>query len=157
MKIKKIISTFLLAVAASSSLLLAQDHNQGIGNRAKNRLERTERVFAINNTTNCNNSGKDLSCHLMMNPSIEEGAQVLGEALRVFGKGIVTTERTVTEGTVVAGSDVVSAITSSNQEDSVSQVITGKRKRDNEDDFDERTAKNMVFINHLKKAFLIIL
>ena len=38
-------------------------------------------------TTNCNNSGTDLSCYLMMNPStLEEGTEALGEGLGFFGK-----------------------------------------------------------------------
>src|SRR3990167_4160653 len=39
-------------------------------------------------TTNCNNSGTDLSCYLMMNPSsIEEGTKAVGEALGIVGRG----------------------------------------------------------------------
>ncbi|HLB33293.1 MAG TPA: hypothetical protein VJK54_03555 [Chthoniobacterales bacterium] len=53
-------------------------------------------------TTNCDNLGQDLSCHLMMDPAelknIEEGVDAL--------RGVITTKRTVAEGEVAEASSV---------------------------------------------------
>src|SRR3990167_9261200 len=99
---KKIIPTFLLAVSASTGLLLAQVENrleaggyrleeiesQIKDNRksalpSENQIGR--RVELTTNyelpTANCNNA---LHCYLMMNPSLEEGTKAIGEALEIF-------------------------------------------------------------------------
>src|SRR3990167_6289695 len=99
---KKIIPTFLLAVSASTGLLLAQVENrleaggyrleeiesQIKDNRksalpSENQIGR--RVELTTNyelpTANCNNA---LHCYLMMNPSLEEGTKSIGEALEIF-------------------------------------------------------------------------
>ncbi|HLB33300.1 MAG TPA: hypothetical protein VJK54_03590 [Chthoniobacterales bacterium] len=68
----KFFTNFLLnsVVLLSATTLLAQ---------VENKLQGAERVLPNNTTVNCDSSDKDLSCHLMMDPSyISEGAKALG-------------------------------------------------------------------------------
>src|SRR5476649_2579276 len=81
---EKIIFTFLFAVLASSSHLLAQNGKQTTDYRLqttgskttelplKNLIEQGAEITANNElpTSNCNNQGDDLDCHLMMNPAM---------------------------------------------------------------------------------------
>src|SRR3990167_4640251 len=79
-------------------------------------------------TTNCNNSGTDLSCYLMMNPAtLEEGEEALGEGLGVFGKK-ATLSKTPVVATAVAYSPVGSSYYSSSSNASV--ITPGQRAVD---------------------------
>lgn len=82
---KKIITFFLLVISTSFSFLIAQENNQ----ITDYRTQATE--------LKSNNLNTGLNCHLMMNPSLEEGVDRLGEALGVFGRRTITAETTAVE------------------------------------------------------------
>ena len=111
---KKLIPSILLVASASTSLLLAQSEKQVAGYRlqctgirqttlpSENQI-RQEAETTTNyelRTANCDNSSQDLSCHLMMDPSLEEGAEALGKELGIFGKR--TTPSKIAVGTTAA-------------------------------------------------------
>ncbi|HLB32949.1 MAG TPA: hypothetical protein VJK54_01820, partial [Chthoniobacterales bacterium] len=107
---KKIIPLFLLAVSASSSLLLAQDNAQ-----------------RVESTANCNNSDQDMSCYLMMDPlTIEEGTKAIGKA---FGGNAVTAERVMIEGVGVRKNGVETTVSSSSSSNQVLRLRGGGPKK----------------------------
>ena len=59
------------------------------------------------------NSG-NVICHLMMNPSLEEGSQVLGEVLGRGAQGAVAVEKIEAENATIERGTVASAISSNN-------------------------------------------
>ncbi|HLB33220.1 MAG: hypothetical protein A3F67_04095 [Verrucomicrobia bacterium RIFCSPHIGHO2_12_FULL_41_10] len=101
---KYIISTFLLAVSASSNVLLGNisttNYNNQVAGLKTTKLPLVDFSFQVDQevrtTTNCNNQGDDLDCYLMMDPTtLEEGAGVLGEGLGVFGKKATSAQTSV--------------------------------------------------------------
>ena len=77
-------------------------------------------------TTNCNNSGTDLSCYLMMNPEEISKAE---NALGFSGRKPLPPRKTRFSS--------IEASTSSNQQSSSSTTIVGKRKRQDDEETTE--------------------
>ncbi|HLB32716.1 MAG TPA: hypothetical protein VJK54_00615 [Chthoniobacterales bacterium] len=89
---KKIIPSLFLATLANSSLLIAQNENR-LNFQVSQQTEPSTNYELP--TTNCNNSGKDLSCYLMMDPAelktIQEGIEDLKGVCESPGKTAVST------------------------------------------------------------------